>query len=59
MTDDPDELKYQQATSRRDPVVAIAAIEEIEVHLRYGLARIKLLGWIVVVLLILILWRIW
>lgn len=59
MTDDPDELRYEQAISRKDPSAAIAAIEEIEVHLRYGISGIKFLGWIIIVLLALILWRIW
>lgn len=59
MTDDPDELKYEQAIHQKDPSVAIAAIEEIEIHLRYGIQSLKLLGWIVIVLLALILWRIW
>ncbi len=59
MTDDPDELKYEQAIRQKDPAIAIAAIEEMEVHLRYGIARLKLLGWIIIVLLTLILWRIW
>ena len=59
MTDDPDELRYEQAISRKDPEIAIAAIEEIEVHLRYGIPSIKLLAWIIIVLLSLILWRLW
>jgi hypothetical protein len=59
MTDDPDELRYEQEVRRKDPAVAIAAIEEIEVHLRYGIQSIKLLGWIIIVLLTIILWRIW
>jgi hypothetical protein len=59
MTDDPDELRYEQAISRKDPAIAFAAIEEIEVHLRYGIPSIKLLAWIIIVLLSLILWRIW
>jgi hypothetical protein len=59
MTDDPDELKYEQAIQKRDPAIAIAAIEEIEVHLRYGIPSIKFLGWVIIVLLTLILWRIW
>ena len=59
MTDDPDELRYEQAIRRKDPAVAIAAIEEIEVHLRYGIPSIKFLGWVIIVLLTLILWRIW
>ena len=59
MTDDPDELRYEHAIARKDPTIAIAAIEEIEVNLRYGIPSIKFLGWIIVVLLTLILWRIW
>jgi hypothetical protein len=59
MTDDPDELRYEQAIREKDPSVAIAAIEEIEVHLRYGIPAIKLLGWVIVILLALILWRVW
>lgn len=59
MTDDPDELKYEQSIRQKDPETAIAAIEEIEVHLRYGIASLKFLGWLIIVLLVLILWRIW
>ena len=59
MTDDPDELRYEQAVAQKDPVVAIAAIEEIEVHLRYGIQSLKFLGWTIVALLALILWRVW
>jgi hypothetical protein len=59
MTDDPDELLYEIEAQSRDPKTAIAAIEEIEVHLRYGIPAIKLLGWAIVVLLALILWRLW
>ncbi len=59
MTDDPDELRYEQAIHRNDPAVSMAAIEEIEVHLRYGIPSIKFLGWVIIVLLALILWRIW
>ena len=59
MTDDPDELLYEQAIRKKDPAVAIAAIEEIEVHLRYAIPSIKLLGWVIIVLLALILWRVW
>lgn len=59
MTDDPDEVRYEQAIQRNDQSVAIAAIEEIEVHLRYGIHSIKFLAWIIIALLMLILWRIW
>ena len=58
-SDDPDELRYQIEVEKRDPVIAIAAIQEIEVHLRYGIAGLKLAAWIIVMLLALILWRIW
>jgi hypothetical protein len=57
--DDPDELKYQLEVEKRDPTVAIAAVQEIEVHLRYGIAGLKLVAWIIVALLAMILWRIW
>ena len=59
MTDDPDELRYEQEVARKDPATAIAAIEAIEVHLRYGLPTLKFLGWAIVTLLALILWRLW
>lgn len=59
MTDDPDEVRYEQAIREKDPAIAIVAIEEIEVHLRYGIPSIKFLGWVIIVLLALILWRIW
>ena len=34
MTDDPDELMYEEAISKKDPAVAIAAIEELDRVLR-------------------------
>ena len=59
MSDDPDEVRYEQEVAKRDPAVAIAAIQEIEVRLRYGISSLKMIGWIIVVLLALILWRVW
>ena len=44
MSDDPDEVRYEQEVAKRDPATAIAAIEEIEVHLRYGISTIKMKG---------------
>lgn len=32
---------------------------EIEIHLRYGLPSLKLIGWIIAILLGTILWRSW
>ena len=59
MTEDPDELMHEQAIARKNPETASAAIEEIEVHLRYGIPALKLLGWAIIIMLGLILWRIW
>ena len=60
MSDDQDELRAEQAARQNDPrFEAIDVINEIEIHLRYGIPSIKLLGWIIIVLLALILWRIW
>jgi len=61
--DDPDELKYEIEVEKKDPIRQIAAmreaIDEIEIHLRYGLPRLRLIGWIIVILLGIILWRSW
>ena len=59
MSNDPDEFKYEQAVRLKDTATAIAAVEEIEVHLRYGISSLKLIGWVLVVLLACILWRVW
>lgn len=63
MTDDPDELRHEQLAEEKDPVRQIGAmrqtLDEIELHLRYGLPRIKLIGWLIVLLLALILWQVW
>jgi hypothetical protein len=59
MTNDPDELRYENAIRQKDPAIAIAAVEEIEVHLRYGIQSLKFFAWVIITLLALILWRIW
>lgn len=59
MTDDPDELRAEIEAEKKEPARLYDAAEEIEIHLRYGLPRIKLIGWIIVILLALILWRVW
>jgi hypothetical protein len=53
--DDPDEAKYEREASKRDPATQTDILNEIEIHLRYGLPRLKLIGWIIIVLLVLIL----
>ena len=63
MTDDPDELRYELEVEKKDPIRQIAAlrdtVDEIEIQLRYALPRLKLIGWLIVILLALILWRVW
>ena len=63
MTNDSDELRYELEAEKKDPVRQIAALretlDEIEIHLRYGLPRLKQIGWVIALLLALILWRVW
>ncbi len=59
MTDDPDEVRYVQEVAKRDPSTAIEAVEAIEDHLRYGIPALKRIGWAIVILLALVLWRLW
>jgi len=63
VADDPDELRYEIEAEKKDPIRQVAAIrdaiDEIEIHLRYGIRSLKTIGWIVVILLGLILWRSW
>lgn len=63
MTDDPDELRYEIETEKKDPIRQIAAmheaIDKIEIHLRYGIPRLKFIGWVIILLLGAILWRSW
>ena len=63
MTDDPDELMMEKELARKDPVRIIAELRDVlndtEIHLRYGIPRITLIGWLIIALLSLILWRIW
>lgn len=63
MTDDPDEIRYEIEAEKKDPIRQMVAlrnsIDEIEIHLRYGLRKLSLIGWLIVILLALILWRTW
>ena len=57
---DPDWLRAKMEAEQKDPNYWLRrTIEEIEVHLRYGLPNLKVIGWVIVVLLSLILWRVW
>lgn len=58
--DDPDWLRAKEEAERKDPNYwPKRNIEAIEIHLRYGLQTLKLLGFLVVALLSAILWRLW
>jgi hypothetical protein len=60
MATDPDELILEEAERRADPRRVGDVLERIEWRLQYGgLLGLKVIGWIIVVLLALILWRIW
>lgn len=56
VSDDPDEIRAEmEARHNRPPDY----LEAIDWHLRYSLPTFKFLGWAIVVLLALILWRVW
>ena len=58
--DDPDWLRAKAEAERKDPWYwPKRNLEEVEVHLRNGIGSLKLIGWIIIVLLGLILWRLW
>jgi hypothetical protein len=63
MTDDPDKLRFELEAEKDDPVRQVVAmratLDEIEIHLRYALPRLKLIGWLIVLLLTLVLWQVW
>ena len=64
MTDDietdADWIRAKAKAERQDPNYWLRRnIEEIEIHLRYGLPGIKFALWIIVLLLGLILWQVW
>ena len=57
MSDDPDETRYERAIEKKDPRYQAELLDEIEIHLRYGIPSIKLIGWIIVGLLVAILFN--
>ena len=59
MSDDPDEIKAEMEARRSRPLQTNDYLEAIDWHLRYGLPNLKFIGWVIVALLVLILWRIW
>ena len=63
MATDPDELMLEEAERRADPRRVGDTLERVEWRLQYGQygtpLALKLLGWTIVALLVLILWRLW
>jgi hypothetical protein len=59
MSDDPDELKAEMEARRKRPLQDTDYLNAIDWHLRYGIPSLKFIGWVIVMLLALILWRIW
>jgi hypothetical protein len=49
---------YDQEESKRDPARQTDLLDEIEIHLRYGLPKLILIGWIIIGLLVVILFNI-
>lgn len=59
MSDDPDETRYENKIQKKDPRYQSELLDEIEIHLRYGIPSIKLIGWIIVILLAVIVYKVW
>jgi hypothetical protein len=63
VTDDPDEMKLEEAERRMHPARVGDVLEKIEWRLMYGeyggLTGIKIALWVIVGLLALILYRFW
>lgn len=58
MEDDPDWIRARQEAEKKHPNYEFKLLlNEIEIHLRYGLPRLKLIGWIIVGLLVAILFN--
>ena len=59
--DDPDEMKLVEAERRADPRRVGDVLERIEWRLQHGeyVAPRSFVGWLIVALLALILWRVW
>ena len=57
---DPDWLRAKLEAERNHPLHWLkVSIEEIQVQLSYGIPTLKFLGWAIVALLALVLWRVW
>jgi len=63
MHTDPDEASLADAERRADPKRTGDILERVEWRLQYGECAappgLKVIGWLIVILLALILWRVW
>ena len=59
MSDDPDELEMEHEIQRKDPLRVPDALDRIDSRLQYGIPELKFIGWVIVALLAMILWRVW
>lgn len=58
MESDPDWIKVKQENEKKLPYYPFRLLlDEIEIHLRYGLPRLIFIGWIIVGLLVAILFN--
>ena len=56
---DPDELEYEEHVARHDPLRMPDSIDRIDWRLQYGIPELRFVGWVIVAMLGLILWRVW
>ncbi len=55
---DPDYIRAKQESERNHPNYEFKLLlNEIEIHLRYGIPALKFIGWIIVILLLAILYK--
>ena len=60
LENDPDWIRAKREAERNDPLYWLKlSIQEIQVQLTYGIPTLKFLGWVIVILLGIILWRVW
>ena len=57
---DPDYIRAKQEAERNHPNYEFKLLlEEIEIHLRYGIPTIKFIGWLIVALLIAVVYKLY
>ena len=59
MAEDPDEMMLRKLQEARDPAELYYVACAVEKRLRDGIASLRRIGWLLVVLLVLVLVRLW